>query len=157
MSGALAAPRVSVEMAQLPRAARAVSFADVGDPIPLTWIVRSGVVIGAVLIGAIALSIGAHCRGDDSAMHGTAGSAVGSGSTPAVGRTSRELPAPPAPRAHVDPPVKSATVDPSPIEGAAASRAPAVPGRPAVAPAKPGGALGKTGGSAGLFRKPASR
>jgi eukaryotic-like serine/threonine-protein kinase len=49
----------------LPRAARAVSLADVTEPIPLTWIVRSGVVIGLVIIAAIALAIGAHCRGSE--------------------------------------------------------------------------------------------
>ena len=47
----------------MPRGARAVSLADVTEPIPLTWIVRSGVVIGLVIIAAIGLAIGAHCRG----------------------------------------------------------------------------------------------
>jgi len=62
-----AARTVSVEMAQLPRAVRAVSLADVTEQIPLTWIVRSGVLIGLLIIAAIALAIGAHCRGSEPA------------------------------------------------------------------------------------------
>jgi serine/threonine-protein kinase len=54
---------VSVEMAQLPRTARPVSLADVGEPIPLSWIERSGMVIALLIIAAMALAIVAHCRG----------------------------------------------------------------------------------------------
>jgi serine/threonine-protein kinase len=58
-----AATPLPAAVVALPRAARSVSLADVTEPIPLTWIVRSGVVIGLVIIAAIALAIGAHCRG----------------------------------------------------------------------------------------------
>jgi hypothetical protein len=71
----------------LPRAARAVSIADVDEPIPLTWILRSGVVIGLVFIAAIALAIAAHCGATDQAAKppGTraeSGSAAGAGAKP---------------------------------------------------------------------------
>jgi hypothetical protein len=58
---------VSLEMAPLPRARHAGSIADVGEPIPLTWIVRSGVVIGVVIVVAIGLAIATHCRGSEPA------------------------------------------------------------------------------------------
>jgi hypothetical protein len=62
-AGALHAAAVSLEMA--PRALRAVSLADVSEPIPLTWIVRSGVVIGLVIVVAIVLAIAGRCNGSD--------------------------------------------------------------------------------------------
>jgi eukaryotic-like serine/threonine-protein kinase len=55
------AAAVSLEMAQLPRAIRAVSLADAGEPIPLSWIVRSGVLIGLVIIAAVVLALATHC------------------------------------------------------------------------------------------------
>ena len=57
----------SPEVAPLPRAIRAVSLADVGEPIPLTWIVRSGFLIGLVIVGAIVLAIATHCGGSEPA------------------------------------------------------------------------------------------
>jgi serine/threonine-protein kinase len=56
-SGAFAA-------APLPRPARMVSLAEVSEPIPLTWIVRSGLVIGVVIVAAIALALVKQCAGD---------------------------------------------------------------------------------------------
>jgi hypothetical protein len=49
----------------LPRPAQPVSLpmslGDIGDPIPLSWIVRSGAVVGLAIIAAIILSIVSHC------------------------------------------------------------------------------------------------
>jgi hypothetical protein len=50
-------------MASLPRAARVVTLAERGEPIPLTWIVRSGVLMGVMIIAAIALAVASHCIG----------------------------------------------------------------------------------------------
>ena len=178
MSVALAIPRVSVEMGQLPRAARAMTFVDTTEPIPLTWIVRSGVVIAAVMIGAIALAIGAHCRGaasaaheaagsgsaahetagSGSAVHGTAGSGSAVGSSPAsvlapgptAGRVGPDLPvAAPAPHARVEPPVKSSAPELLAEPGAVVSRPAPVPGRPAVSPVKAAAGPVKAAGAAG--------
>ena len=65
VSGTAETAPVSLAMAPLPPATRAVSLADVSEPIPLTWIVRSGVVVGLVIIGAIVLAIAAHCGGSE--------------------------------------------------------------------------------------------
>ena len=78
---------VSVEMAQLPRAVRAVSLAEVGEQIPLTWIVRSAALIGLLIIAAIALAIGAHCRGSGSTAPPAASAGTGSGSEAGAGST----------------------------------------------------------------------
>jgi serine/threonine protein kinase len=61
---AASATPMPLERAQLPRAMRTVSLSEVSEPIPLTWIVRSGVVVGLVIIGAIVLAITKHCSGD---------------------------------------------------------------------------------------------
>ena len=66
-TGPLRARPVSLELAPVPRTIRAVSLGDAGEPIPLTWIVRSGAVIGLVIIAAIALAIAAHCGGSEPA------------------------------------------------------------------------------------------
>jgi len=60
-AGALAAAPVSLVMTPAPRAIRAVSLAEVGEPIPLAWIVRSGVLAGLVVVVALVLAIGTHC------------------------------------------------------------------------------------------------
>jgi len=65
VSGTAPTAPVSVAMAPLPPASRAGSLADVSEPIPLTWIVRSGVVVGLAIIGAIVFSIAAHCGGSE--------------------------------------------------------------------------------------------
>jgi serine/threonine-protein kinase len=62
LSAAAAAP-ASAERAPRSRASHTTSIADVSEPIPLTWIVRSGVVIGLVIVGAIVLTIATHCGG----------------------------------------------------------------------------------------------
>jgi serine/threonine-protein kinase len=62
-AGAMVAAPVSLALASLPRAIRAVSLAEGGDPIPLAWIVRSSVVVGVVVVTAIALAIGVRCVG----------------------------------------------------------------------------------------------
>jgi serine/threonine protein kinase len=62
-AGALAAAPVSLAIASLPRAIRAVSLAESGDPIPLAWIVRSSVLVGVVVVTALALAIGVRCVG----------------------------------------------------------------------------------------------
>jgi len=65
-SGSLPAAAEVIEVAPLPLGSRAGSLADVSEPIPLTWIIRSGVVIGLVIVGAIVLAIAAHCGGSES-------------------------------------------------------------------------------------------
>jgi serine/threonine protein kinase len=89
-SGALHAAAVSLEMAPLPRALRAVSLAEVTEPIPLTWIVRSGVVIGLAIAVAIVLAIATHCRGSE--PRPTARAAAGSGERAAAGSGSGSRP-----------------------------------------------------------------
>ena len=61
--GALAAAPVSLSLAAVSGARRAVSVADAGEAIPLTWIVRSGVLMGLVILVAIGMAIGARCVG----------------------------------------------------------------------------------------------
>jgi hypothetical protein len=61
--GSLPAASSSLEVTPMPRASRMVSLADVSEPIPLTWIVRSGVLVGLVIVGAIVLAIATHCGG----------------------------------------------------------------------------------------------
>jgi serine/threonine-protein kinase len=55
--GAMSAPLAR------PTRRRATSLADLGEPIPLSWIVRSAVVTGLVITAAIALAIATHCAG----------------------------------------------------------------------------------------------
>jgi serine/threonine-protein kinase len=89
---------VSLEMAPLPRAIRAVSLAEVGEPIPLTWIVRSGVVIGLVIVAAIVLAIAARCSGSSSSPRPTARATVGAQASPGSSAASdRAAPAPTRP------------------------------------------------------------
>jgi Protein kinase domain len=60
-AGSLPVAALSLEMPKLARAKRAVSLADVVEPIPKTWIVRSGVFVALVIVGAIVLAIATHC------------------------------------------------------------------------------------------------
>lgn len=58
---------ISRELSPLPAVARPVALearrdAELPEPMPFTWAVRSSVLIGLVLISAIALSLVAHCR-----------------------------------------------------------------------------------------------
>jgi hypothetical protein len=93
--GTLTAAAVSLE---LPRAIRAVSLAEVGEPIPLTWIVRSGVVIGLVIVAAIVLAIAARCSGSSSSSRPPARAAAGAPASPGGSAASdRTTPAPTRP------------------------------------------------------------
>jgi len=62
-AGALSAAPVSLAIASLPHPVRAVSLAEAGDPIPVAWIVRSSVLVGVVVVTALALAIGVRCAG----------------------------------------------------------------------------------------------
>jgi serine/threonine-protein kinase len=118
----------SRELAPLPRATRAVSLADVSEPIPLSWIVRSGVVIGFVIIVAIALAIAARCTASGpSRPAGAEPNAASKKSTPAASVKSE----PPA----SGKPSPPASGKPSPPEPAAAP-VPAPPSPPP--PRRPG-------------------
>jgi hypothetical protein len=70
----------SLEIAPLPRAMRAVSLAEVSEPIPLTWIVRSGVLIGLVIIAAVVLALATHCGASGPSAPTSKPSASGSSS-----------------------------------------------------------------------------
>ncbi|HSS01574.1 MAG TPA: hypothetical protein VLM79_31160, partial [Kofleriaceae bacterium] len=117
------------ELAPLPRAIRAVSLADVSEPIPLTWIVRSGVVIGVAIVIAIILAIATHCQGSDSrpAAKATAGSSEHAAPAAAGGPGSAGSAAPARP----------ATPAATPARPATPAAAPARPATPAAG-AKPG-------------------
>jgi serine/threonine-protein kinase len=123
MPGAAGSPAApgSRELAPLPRAARAVALADAAEPIPLSWIVRSGVVIGLVIVVAIALAIAARCTASEPA--------------PPASAEPITKPAPPA----ITKPTPPASAKPTPPAGAKsppASDKPSPPEPPAaVAPA----------------------
>jgi serine/threonine-protein kinase len=177
-SAALSLPRLSLEMAQLPRAVRAVSLADVADPIPLTWIVRSGVVIGLVIIAAIALAIGAHCRGTERAKSSTAADPAAIPSEPAAkapaakpegdGKTEADGKLEPSskPATIARPEGSGRTAEPlgsvtrggshdEPAAKPEPAPRPAAPPRP-PAPAKTPAARGKPGTGSGSAKKPAA-
>ena len=125
-SGALPATAVSVEMAPLPSAVRAVSLADVGEPIPLTWIVRSGVVIGLVIVAAIVLAIAARCSGSESgsrpSAHPTASAPANAGSGSGSARAAAAGQTKPAPAVEAKP--APAAQAKSPAAASVASRSP---------------------------------
>jgi serine/threonine protein kinase len=136
--------------ASLAHAIRAVSLADVGEPIPLGWIVRSGVVTGLVIIGAIVLAIASHCGGAEPAaqLPGPKPPVVApppaspdpKPGTPAnVGtRPPAAAPAKPAtPPPPVNPGAKPA-VAPSPPPPVQVAKPPPATGKPVVPPLKPG-------------------
>jgi serine/threonine-protein kinase len=58
-----AAMSVSVQTSPRPGVLRKVSPAEVSEPVPRTWIVRSGVVVGLAIVGAIVLAIATRCGG----------------------------------------------------------------------------------------------
>jgi len=110
------------DLAPLPRAARAVALGDASEPIPLSWIVRSGVVIGFVIVVAIGLAIAARCTASEPSPPASAAPATGSpppeGAAPATGSP------PPAPE----------SAEPTTRPAAPASGKPAAPasGKPAA-------------------------
>jgi serine/threonine-protein kinase len=115
------AGRPSGAPSPLPSAARAVSLADVSEPIPLSWIVRSGLVIGLVIFVAIALAIAARCT--------ASGPSPPARAEPGAGKRSS-----PAGSAAVDPPA-SGSSRPAPASGKPAPPANAKPPDPPPAPA----------------------
>jgi hypothetical protein len=86
-SAVSAVSAVSLDRAPLPRGRRVGSLADVGEPIPLTWIVRSGVVIGVVIVLAIGLAIATHCRGSEPKPRPAASMGSGGSGAPAASTT----------------------------------------------------------------------
>ncbi|HEX4422391.1 MAG TPA: protein kinase [Kofleriaceae bacterium] len=63
------------------RASRMVSLADVAEPIPKTWIMRSGVFVALAILAAIVLAFVKHCSGSEPATTQPApGVASGAGS-----------------------------------------------------------------------------
>jgi hypothetical protein len=150
-----------------------VSLADVTEPIPLTWIVRSGVVIGLVIIAAIALAIGAHCRGaEPGAKSAASGPPAESPSRVESGKPEGAKLEPggkPEPSVAADPAGKpDSTGKPEPTSKPAPdadepaarpepARSPAVsPPKPA-APPKPTTGKARPGAGAGSSKKPAIR
>jgi serine/threonine-protein kinase len=55
----------AVSANQLPRAAHPVSLPETSEPIPLTWIVRSSVLVGAMIVFAIVLSLVGRCTASE--------------------------------------------------------------------------------------------
>ena len=115
--------------AALPRAARSVSLADISEQIPLTWIVRSAILIGFLIIAAIALAIGAHCRGSSTARPAARPAA---NAAPASGAAAPG----PEPRAP-DRPAPPAASSPDAPPRAAPARPPPGPERPGPPPGRP--------------------
>jgi hypothetical protein len=147
---------VSLEMAPLPRAMRAGSLADASEPIPLSWIVRSGVVVGLVIVGAIVLAIATHCTGSEPAPR--ARSSAVSPPAPASSAPPPAVP-PPAPRTKppaAQPPPSSAA---GTAGGSAQDRVPgaADPTRGAMAPATAVAPAAATGRPAPGAAKPLDR
>lgn len=128
----------SRELAPLPRATRAVSLADVSEPIPLSWIVRSGVVIGFVIVVAIALAIAARCTASGPSTPARAEPNAASKKSPP---TASEPPEPPASAKSSSPagakPSSPANGKPSSPEPAAAPASP-LPGPPGAPSRRPG-------------------
>jgi serine/threonine-protein kinase len=122
----------SRELAPLPRAIRAVSLGDVSEPIPLSWIVRSGVVIGLVIVVAIALAIAARCTASEPSTPASAGPITKSGA-PASGQpsTSPEAPA----SAEPDPSANAKAASPGSAKPPPATEKPAAPAAPKPPPA----------------------
>jgi tRNA A-37 threonylcarbamoyl transferase component Bud32 len=174
-----AAPAIAA--AAMPRAARVVTLADMTEPIPLTWIVRSGVVIGLVIIAAIALAIGAHCRGAEPGARSAASSppaeppARTEPGKPEPGKPEPGKPEPGKPEPGKPEPGKSepgakpepagkpestgkseSTGKPAPDadEPAARPEPPRPPAKPATPPRPPAGKGGRPGTGAGAAKKP---
>jgi len=172
-AAALPAPQLSVEMAQLPRAVRAVSLGEIGEPIPLTWIVRSGVVIGLGIIAAIALAIGAHCRGSEPSAKSSssttdepAGAKAGATARPAAAPAKTDSKAEPDGKAEPDRPDKPDKPEPAtkPAPGGkpeSGKDEPAAKPEPAPRPAaatrpstaRPASTKGKAGAGSGSAKK----
>jgi serine/threonine-protein kinase len=149
-----AAMSVAVQTSPRPGVLRKVSPAEVSEPVPRTWIVRSGVVVGLVIAGAIALAVATRCGGSASTS-ATKSPAV----QPSVQPPGTKPPA--APRSvqppGTKPPAAARSVPPSGTKaspaGSAPSPAPARPagttapaagtGKPAVATGKPAVGTGK--------------
>jgi serine/threonine-protein kinase len=164
-----------VAAAAMPRAARAVSLADITEPIPLTWIVRSSVVIGLGIIAAIGLAIGAHCRGAEPGARSAASSPAPeparaeAGGKPEAARKaeaggSAEPTGKPEPAGKPEPTGKpAATGKPASDDEPASRSEPRPEPRPSAAPPvksapppkQPTG-KGRPGTSAGSAKKPAS-
>ena len=132
-ASALPVSPVSLEMAKLQRAKRAVSLADVVEPIPKTWIVRSGVFVVLAIVAAIVLAIAARCGGSSSTPSASSARPPAPPTAP--------TPAPTKPTPAATRPAAPATKPATPVAtkpAAPAASAPAAPSTPA--PGTPAGA-----------------
>ena len=129
-AGSLPVAAVSLVLPKLARANRAVSLADVVEPIPKTWIVRSGVFVALMIVAAIALAVATHCGSSGSAPVASAPPA--SSAKPPLTPRPAAVAKPPAvkPTAIVARPAAPLTVSPVPAEPEAAAAAPPVPADP---------------------------
>ncbi len=135
-TGSLPAAAEMIEVAPLPLGSRAVSLADVSEPIPLTWIIRSGVVIGLVIVGAIVLAIAARCGGSESTSSppqaAKSSAAPQPASPPPVAESPAARPSSPTAKSSPTPPP---TPDPSPKSSAAEPpSSPPAPSSPSPSP-----------------------
>jgi serine/threonine-protein kinase len=98
------APTASFDSTPLPMPARAVSIADLSEPLPRRWIGTGAAVIGGAIVLAIVMSIVSHCGGKATSLAPVA-------TAPTTPPRPAAAPRPPAP------PVKVATVErpPTPI------------------------------------------
>jgi len=164
-TGMLPAAAEMIEVAPLPRGTRAVSLADVSEPIPLTWIIRSGVVIGLVIVGAIVLAIAAHCGGSESTPTPPSTAKSASATPPATPAPEPKPPSarPPAPKpspappadpsakapatepstSPTPPPSPSPSPSPAPSNAVATAKPPAATPKPATGTAKPAAGTAK--------------
>jgi hypothetical protein len=156
-SGSLPAAAELIEVVPLPRGSRAGSLADVSEPIPLTWIIRSGVVIGLVIVGAIVLAIAAHCGGSEStaslpsppksaaAPPRSIPAPVGKppAAPPSTPSTKPPAASPPATDPDAKPPAKEPSPSSPPPSSVATAKPPAATPKPPPATAKPAAGTAK--------------
>ena len=71
-------PIATANESALSRARRMVSLADVKEPIPKSWIIRSGILVGLGLLVTLVLLFVKHCGGDTQPIAAPTGAAAGS-------------------------------------------------------------------------------
>ena len=128
-AGSLPVAALSLELPKLARAKRAVSLADVVEPIPKSWIVRSGVFVALVIVGAIVLAIATHC-GSSRSTSPPASVAPPVLPKPAAAPVAKQPPPRPAAAPLAKPPVVAPSAQP------AMTTEPPPPAPPGAPPAK---------------------
>jgi tRNA A-37 threonylcarbamoyl transferase component Bud32 len=127
---------------KMPRATRMVSLADVPEPIPKTWIVRSGVLAGLAVLVALVLVFVKHCGGGAAPTPGGAAAVTPADARPAPAPVVKPIPAPAnAPEANPPGPsgndASAPAADPSTGSGSAAAAAPPHTPPPPARPSRP--------------------